>query len=492
MAAAALKQLWEQGGRPLRVGVALFPGYELLDCWGALEILVQCNARGLPFVGKPFAPRQVFEFLFVGDGQTPLAPDVISDLAVTDPIAAQVDMLFIPGGAVEDKQEVESPLLRWMAAAAEHATLVMSVCNGAAFLGTLGLLDGRRATTNKIDFPDLVKHFPAVHWEREARWCVDGKFHTSSGVSAGMDLATFIVSEMFGPDKAARVAQNIEYRATVDPSKDPFCDNASIDWTFRLPAEAAAKGTLRIGLVLFDDFELLDVFGPLEMFAVANRFHPGLFSLTTIAEEANVKSSKGPRFKVDVVGLSEDWAAQVDLLFVPGGAGTRRESVRPAMLQWLANAAAQADQVMTVCTGSFLLAAAGALDGIRATSNKLAFRMVERMQPAVNWVPEARWVQDGPHGRFLTSSGVAAGMDMALAIIADRVGEAQASQVALRVEYSWNQDATADEFAASNIGPDNWQARLRTDVVVGTLRGILRVRSLLGWDTRLSVLAPDM
>jgi transcriptional regulator GlxA family with amidase domain len=97
--------------------------------------------------------------------------------------------------------------------------------------------------------------------------------------------------------------------------------------------------------------------------------------------------------------------------------------------------------------GSALLAAAGLLDGYRATSNKRAFAWVREQGPRVEWVPQARWVQD--RDRW-TSSGVAAGMDMALAVIARLHGPPLAQEVADRVELEWHQNAAWDPFAALN------------------------------------------
>ncbi|HUY37322.1 MAG TPA: hypothetical protein VMV13_00755, partial [Candidatus Binataceae bacterium] len=87
---------------------------------------------------------------------------------------------------------------------------------------------------------------------------------------------------------------------------------------------------------------------------------------------------------------------------------------------------------------------AGLLDGRRATTNKFAFKWVAEQGPRVNWVKEARWVEDG---KFATSSGVSAGIDMTLAIIAKRWDLATAERIATRMEYEWHRDAGWDPFA---------------------------------------------
>ena len=99
---------------------------------------------------------------------------------------------------------------------------------------------------------------------------------------------------------------------------------------------------------------------------------------------------------------------------------------------------------MSVCTGSALYAAAGLLDGRRATTNKQFFSVTTASGPRTHWVREARWVEDG---RFVTSSGVSAGTDMALAVIAKLWGATVAQQIADLTEYEWQRDAARDPFA---------------------------------------------
>lgn len=193
-----------------------------------------------------------------------------------------------------------------------------------------------------------------------------------------------------------------------------------------------------IGVVLFDQFELLDVFGPLEMFGVLHKS----FEIHMLAEQSGtVASAQGPR---SVVDQTFDDAAFPDLLLIPGGRGTRKEVANERLLDWLTSRAEAAEIVASVCTGSAVLAAAGLLDGRRATSNKMSFEWVMTQGPEVNWVPEARWVVDG---KFHTSGGVAAGIDMALSIVGNLLGEDVAVGVAEGTEYDWHRDPSWDPFA---------------------------------------------
>lgn len=198
------------------------------------------------------------------------------------------------------------------------------------------------------------------------------------------------------------------------------------------------KTTRTLGALLYEDFELLDLFGPLEMFGNMQ----GVVEIRTVAERAGlVRSAQGPRVHADH-GLDD--CPPLDLLLVPGGIGTRAQVQNVALVDWLRARASQLEVAMTVCTGTALLAEAGLLDGRRATTNKMFFAWPESTWPAVRWVRAARWVEDG---KFWTSSGVAAGIDMSLAVVARLAGQQTADFLATATEYDWHRDADWDPFA---------------------------------------------
>jgi transcriptional regulator GlxA family with amidase domain len=193
--------------------------------------------------------------------------------------------------------------------------------------------------------------------------------------------------------------------------------------------------------LLFEGFELLDVFGPLEAWGMHAQTAGGLTIVTTAQTSGAIKSAQGPRAVADYA-LAD--CPPIDVLLVPGGIGTRREAGNGVLMEWLGRRADEAEIVSSVCTGAALLARAGLLDGRRATSNKFAFSWVVEQGPRVQWVRQARWVEDG---KFVTSSGVSAGIDMTLALIARMAGVASAERVATRMEYEWHRDAAWDPFA---------------------------------------------
>ncbi len=192
-----------------------------------------------------------------------------------------------------------------------------------------------------------------------------------------------------------------------------------------------------LGAILYPDFELLDLYGPLEMFGSLGKD----IRIVTVAEQTGpVKSTQGPSTLAEY-----DFAncPPCDLLLLPGGIGTIPELENPALLKFLREHGVRTDATMSVCSGSALLAKAGLLDGRKATSNKLFFNLASSQSERVDWVEEARWVEDGP---FVTSSGVSAGTDMALGVIAKLYGRERAEEVARMTEYEWQSDPHRDPF----------------------------------------------
>ena len=190
-----------------------------------------------------------------------------------------------------------------------------------------------------------------------------------------------------------------------------------------------------INVILFQNFETLDVFGPVEVFGKIDGWKIKFYSMDggIVPNLDNVS--------IDTEKI-EDIVPQ-GLLFIPGGPGTRVEVENSLFIDKLRALAEQSKYVVTVCTGSALLAKTGLLDGKRATSNKRSFDWVKLSSDHVIWEKSARWVVDE---KYYTSSGVSAGIDMALGFIADVVGLDKACEVAKNIEYRWQGDKTIDDF----------------------------------------------
>lgn len=193
-----------------------------------------------------------------------------------------------------------------------------------------------------------------------------------------------------------------------------------------------------MAVFIFPGIQTLDLFGPIEMLGGAF----DKIALTLVAEHSDpLPTRHGQRILPDkTIQDGTDY----DLLLIPGGDSALDVAKSEAAKQWIVNTSERADLVMTVCTGSILLGMTGVLDGRRATTNKLDFKATIPLAPNVEWVPQARWVEDG---KFFTSSGVSAGMDMALAALARLHGRAEADEMAEGTEYDWHDNPDWDPFA---------------------------------------------
>ena len=196
---------------------------------------------------------------------------------------------------------------------------------------------------------------------------------------------------------------------------------------------------MKMAALVFPGFQTLDYFGPIEMLG---GFRDEIKTITVAKTADPVVSRHRQRIVVDAT-IEE--GTDYDLLFIPGGDSALEAAKDQDLMDWVRETSKGAKRVMGVCTGTILLGMAGVLDGKRATTNKLDFTATVPLAPKVEWVKQARWVQDG---KFFTSSGVSAGMDMALAVAADLFGLEAAQKMAEENEYIWNDDASFDPFAA--------------------------------------------
>lgn len=200
---------------------------------------------------------------------------------------------------------------------------------------------------------------------------------------------------------------------------------------------------IQVVAVLFPEFELLDLYGPLEMFGLLEKCGQSVKIVCAAAQAGRVVSGTA-----GVGGYADSTLARpipCDIMMVPGGMGTRAAVNDDTLLAQIRAQAEHSRWITSVCTGSALLAKAGLLDGKKATSNKRAFDWVAAQGPAVDWVRQARWVEDG---NVFTSSGISAGIDMSLGLIDRIFGQAMAQAIASRAEYTWHNDAESDPFAA--------------------------------------------
>jgi transcriptional regulator GlxA family with amidase domain len=194
----------------------------------------------------------------------------------------------------------------------------------------------------------------------------------------------------------------------------------------------------RIGILVFDDVEVLDFCGPFEVFSVVRldeadrREQPSPFDVGLVAETALPVSTTGG------MSVTPRWTFEncpaLELLLVPGGWGVRRQLENADLLHWLRERAGDADRLCSVCTGSMLLGAAGLLDGRRATTHWHALDWMAETLPTVTVDRQRHYVRDG---NVWTAAGISAGIDLALALVADIHGERVARETARYMEYAW-------------------------------------------------------
>ena len=192
----------------------------------------------------------------------------------------------------------------------------------------------------------------------------------------------------------------------------------------------------QVGIVLFNDIEVLDFCGPFEVFSATRlneenrQWEPSPFEVFLVAETLScITTTGGMRVTPH---YSFENCPPIDILVVPGGWGTRKELNNPVMLQWLRSRSSEVETLTSVCTGSMLLGFAGLLDGLHATTHWRSLDWMRDSFPAVNVEYEKHVVEDG---RVFTSAGISAGIDMALKVVVRYYGENTARATAVHMEY---------------------------------------------------------
>ncbi len=193
-----------------------------------------------------------------------------------------------------------------------------------------------------------------------------------------------------------------------------------------------------VGILIFDDVEVLDFAGPFEVFATtrltgddANNDSARPFHVITIAERADVVKCRGgllvqPHHTINDHPL-------LAILVVPGGYGTRREANNPILLDWIASQDRTTALTTSVCTGAFLLAARGLLDNLPATTHWASIERLRSTHSLIDVREDVRYIDNG---HIVTSAGISAGIDMSLHIVSRLLGEHVARETAREMEYN--------------------------------------------------------
>jgi len=188
-----------------------------------------------------------------------------------------------------------------------------------------------------------------------------------------------------------------------------------------------------IALLLFDDVEVMDFAGPFEVFSVTNELNQDcLFTLRTVAVTTDpVIARNGLSVNPDV---QLDAMPQADIIIIPGGDGTRAVLSQPVVMNWIKQVSTHAEHIMSVCSGALLLAGAGLLNDMPATTHHEVFDTLAELSPSTRLIRDQRFVDNG---KIVTSAGISAGIDMSLYMVARLYGHDIAQKTARYMEYPY-------------------------------------------------------
>ncbi len=197
-----------------------------------------------------------------------------------------------------------------------------------------------------------------------------------------------------------------------------------------------------VGIFIFDEVEVLDFAGPFEIFGVAGKQggQAGYFQVFTVAEKPRIAARNNLIIEAT---YTFDNCPTPDILLIPGGGGyrpdgtpfgTRREMHNQKLLDWVKVMNEKVELLLSVCTGSLVLAKAGLLEGLTATTHFKAVEQMREVAPNTTLLPEERWVDNG---RIILSAGVSAGIDMSLYVLSKLYGKEVANETARYIQYDY-------------------------------------------------------
>ena len=198
----------------------------------------------------------------------------------------------------------------------------------------------------------------------------------------------------------------------------------------------------RVLVLAVEGTESLDILGPVEVFDYADREVPGSYRIDVVGPSTDGLITMSNRLRLGVSPLPEP-PPRHDTLVVAGGAGARRAIDDPAIVDWIVRASRRARRTTSVCTGAYLLAAAGLLDGRRATTHWMYAATMAEMYPSIDVDPDVLYVQDG---RIITSAGTAAGLDACLHLLRQELGAEMTNTIARRMVVPPQRDGGQAQF----------------------------------------------
>ena len=189
---------------------------------------------------------------------------------------------------------------------------------------------------------------------------------------------------------------------------------------------------MNIGIYIYDQAEVLDFSGPFEVFSVANRLAKLGWNIWLVAEEKSLVEARGvfqvkPHYSIQNV-------PELDVLIVVGGVHSD-ELRKTEVINWIRKTTEKTQITASVCTGAFLLAEAGLLDGLEVTTHWEDIPDLQRNYPNLQVRKGVRWIEQG---KLFTAAGISAGIEMSLELVARLAGAELAERTARQMEYTWN------------------------------------------------------
>jgi transcriptional regulator GlxA family with amidase domain len=409
-------------GREKILAFPVYPGVTPLDLIGPLTVLNTPGVRGTRY-----------RTVVVGERTEQLATDTPLRLlpAATFAEVPNPWAVIVPGGGAATLAAAEDDaLVSYVRSTAPAAEVVGSIGNGALVLAAADLLRGKRAAVHWA-FREPLEKMGAIPVTE--RWLVDGRLQTAAGGTAGMDMALLLLARL----RSKATAQLAQLSAEYDPQPPfgrvgPAPADDQLARTLRDPGSASAAdpggaGARDIAFVLYPGLTVLDAVGPLQVLTMLQRLAPSYRTVTVWARREPVPTDVGVSMVPD---RTFEEVPHPAIVVVPGGAlPTIRAMSDPLVRGYVRSAAASAELIASVCTGSLILGAVGLLEGRDATTNWFYPRILEGLGARYR---RRRWVEDG---NVITSAGVSAGIDMALHLAARLTDEATARRVQRAIDY---------------------------------------------------------
>lgn len=194
----------------MNIFIFLFNDFRKLDVFGPVDVLGEVAEFTLHYCSLTGG-------IIHSSHQVPIMTTVLPSMLPDNSV------LFIPGGMGTRSLVDDKVFISLLTQTIPQASYCLTVCTGSALVAKTGLLDGKKATSNKKAWSWVTSMNNEVHWQHCARWCVEDSFYTSSGVSAGVDMALGFVADLYGKERAILIADLMEYVWNDDYDHDSFC-----------------------------------------------------------------------------------------------------------------------------------------------------------------------------------------------------------------------------------------------------------------------------